>query len=78
MLMDHWFWLGLTAAAVIGKDVGSDQARGKATYPALFGIEESRRRARELRDLALEALTPLGEAAGPLRGIAHYIIDRSC
>ncbi len=64
--------------AVIGKDVGSDQARGKATYVALLGLEESRGRARELRDLAVGALKPLGAAAEPLRQIAHFIIDRSC
>ena len=64
--------------AVIGKDVGSDQARGKATYVALLGLEESRGRALDLRDLAVAALKPLGEAAEPLRQIAHYIVDRSC
>ncbi|WP_298035934.1 polyprenyl synthetase family protein [uncultured Desulfuromonas sp.] len=61
----------------LGKDVGSDQARGKATYPALLGLAEARVRASELRDLALDALEPLGEKAEPLRRIADYIIDRS-
>lgn len=64
--------------AVIGKDVGSDQERGKATYPALLGVEESRRRAAELRELALAALEPLGGRAEPLRAIVRYIVDRSC
>jgi geranylgeranyl diphosphate synthase type II len=63
--------------AVIGKDVGSDQARGKATYVALLGLDEARLRARELRELAVAALAPLGEPAEPLRRIAHYIVDRS-
>lgn len=62
----------------LGKGVGSDQARGKATYPALFGLEDSRCRARELRDRAVAALEPFGAAAEPLRAIAHYIVDRSC
>ena len=61
----------------IGKDVGSDQARGKATYPALLGLSEARRRANELRDLAITALEPLGENAEPLRAIARYIVDRT-
>jgi len=61
----------------LGKDVGSDQARGKATYPALLGLEEARQKAFELRDLALEALQPLGPAAKPLADIARYIVDRS-
>ncbi|HEX9874399.1 MAG TPA: farnesyl diphosphate synthase [Deferrimonas sp.] len=62
---------------VLGKDVGSDEARGKATYVALLGLEGARLRARELRDLAVTALAPLGERAEPLRRIAHYIVDRS-
>ena len=62
---------------LLGKDIGSDEARGKATYPALLGVEEARRRARELRDMALGALEPLGEPAEPLRQIAHFIVDRS-
>lgn len=63
--------------AELGKDVGSDQARGKATYPALLGLAEARQRADELRDLALDALEPLGEAAEPLRAIANYIVNRT-
>ncbi|PLX95608.1 MAG: polyprenyl synthetase [Desulfuromonas sp.] len=62
----------------LGKAVGSDEARGKATYPALLGVAEAKRRAIELRDLAISALEPLGEAAQPLRDIAHYIVNRSC
>jgi geranylgeranyl diphosphate synthase type II len=63
--------------AVIGKDVGSDQERGKATYVALLGLEEARVRASELRDLGVAALAPLGAPAEPLRRIAYYIVDRS-
>lgn len=63
--------------AELGKDVGSDQARGKATYPALLGLEEARQRARELRDIAFSALDGFDEAAQPLRGIAGYIVSRS-
>lgn len=61
----------------VGKDIGSDQARGKATYPALLGLGEARRRAGELRDLAIAALEPLGADAEPLRAIARYIVDRT-
>ena len=61
----------------LGKDVGSDQQRGKATYPALLGLDGARKRARELRDLAFSSLEVFGEAARPLREIASYIVDRS-
>lgn len=62
---------------LLGKDVGSDQERGKATYPALLGLEAARDRAKELRDVALESLSGFDERAEPLRNIAHYIVDRS-
>lgn len=62
---------------VLGKDVGSDQQRGKATYVALLGLEQAKTRATELRDLAISALEPLGAAAEPLRQIAGYIVGRS-
>jgi geranylgeranyl diphosphate synthase type II len=60
----------------IGKDAGSDQARGKATYPAVMGLADSKRRAQELVDMALESLSPFGEKAEPLREIARYIVSR--
>lgn len=63
--------------ALLGKDVGSDQARGKVTYPALLGLEGARLRALELMEEAMAALQPLGGAAGPLREIARYIVERS-
>lgn len=60
----------------LGKDAGSDVARGKATYPAVMGITDSRRRARELVDMALEALSRFDGKADPLREIAQFIITR--
>jgi geranylgeranyl diphosphate synthase type II len=63
--------------SLLGKDVGSDVQRGKATYPALLGLSESRRRAEELRDLAIAALAPLGAEAEPLRALVSFIVDRS-
>ncbi len=61
---------------VIGKPVGSDVKRGKATYPALFGLDASKDKARALVEEAISAIDPLGEAAEPLRAIARYIITR--
>jgi geranylgeranyl diphosphate synthase, type II len=61
----------------LGKNIGSDEKRGKVTYPALLGIAEARSRAQELKDIAVEALDDFGDSARPLRAIAEYIIDRS-
>jgi len=61
----------------LGKDVGSDQQRGKATYPALLGLTVARQHAADLRERALTALEGFDVSAQPLREIATYIIDRS-
>ena len=60
----------------IGKSTGTDRTRGKATYPALVGIEESRKKGRELLDEALSALVSFDEKAEPLRRIARHIVER--
>ena len=61
---------------VIGKPAGSDQAQNKATWPALFGLEESTRRCDELLDSALQQLSVFGSDAGPLQALASYIVER--
>lgn len=60
----------------LGKDIGRDQQRGKATYPAIVGIEESHRRAEQLHAQAIAQLDSFGDAAEPLRRISAYIINR--
>jgi geranylgeranyl diphosphate synthase type II len=60
----------------LGKRTGTDLSRGKATYPSVLGLEESKRRAKELVDLAVEALNHFGPEADPLREIARFIIAR--
>ena len=61
---------------VMGKNVGSDQARSKSTYPALMGIEQSKQFAKKLVNNALKALDYFDNKAHPLRAIAYYIVDR--
>jgi geranylgeranyl diphosphate synthase type II len=63
--------------AQLGKDIGSDQQRGKATYPALLGLSGARERADDLYQRAISSLGILGETARPLREIANYIVNRS-
>lgn len=61
---------------VIGKPAGSDEALDKATWPALFGIEESIRRCDELLESAMQHLALFGNDADPLRLLANYIVER--
>jgi geranylgeranyl diphosphate synthase type II len=60
----------------LGKHAGADESLEKPTYPALFGLEGARERARGLHEEALEGLAGLDEKADPLRWIATYAIER--
>ena len=60
----------------IGKDAGSDEARGKATYPAVMGLSAAKEEAQAMMDEALSALDIFGVEADPLREIAKYIVKR--
>lgn len=61
----------------LGKAVRKDQSKGKATYPALFGINESRLRAERLMEEALACLDSFNRRANPLREIAQFILKRT-
>ncbi len=61
----------------LGKAAGSDAELGKATYPAYFGIEETRRRAMAAIQEAKTALSDFDSYAEPLRMLADYIYTRS-
>ena len=60
----------------LGKTAGKDVAATKATYPALFGLERSRREAQRLTAAALRALRPFGAAGGTLRAFADHLLRR--
>lgn len=62
---------------VLGKAQGADIMRDKSTFPALMGMEGAKARVAELRDDALAALEPFGDAAAPLAWVADYIVDRN-
>ncbi|MGH9397010.1 MAG: polyprenyl synthetase family protein [Terriglobia bacterium] len=61
----------------LGKTAGKDAQQHKATYPALYGAEESRRKAAQLVREACEAIAPYGGAGARLFEIAHYLIERT-
>jgi geranylgeranyl diphosphate synthase type II len=61
----------------LGKTPGKDQAANKATYPAIYGIQASHSRARQLVDEAVETVSTLGQSASSLQEIARFIIARS-
>jgi geranylgeranyl diphosphate synthase type II len=60
----------------LGKSAGKDIAAEKATFPAVVGLEKSRKIAQKLTKEAREALRPFGKRAELLLGMADYLLER--
>lgn len=60
----------------LGKTAGKDAAQHKITFPAVYGMDESRRMAEREREAAREALRGFGERAARLGEIADLIVRR--
>jgi len=65
------------ASVELGKTSGKDAAAGKSTYPALYGVDESRRIAAECLERATEALRAARLANSRLLDIGKWIVTRS-
>ena len=62
--------------AELGKTAGSDVRKKKVTYPALLGLDASKRKARGLIDETKRLLEPLGPPAEPIRALADFVFER--
>jgi geranylgeranyl diphosphate synthase type II len=60
----------------LGKTAGKDTAAEKATYPALFGVDESLKKADALVQTALASLETFGSRADSLKALAHFLVER--
>jgi geranylgeranyl pyrophosphate synthase len=70
--------LDVTASAEdLGKTPGKDAQSLKATYPALYGMEETRAAATKAHRAACEALDRINHSTDELRGIADFILNRT-
>ena len=63
-------------SAHLGKTAGKDEATEKATWPAVYGIDQSQRDAARLIEEAFAALEPYGSRADGLKAIARYLVER--
>ncbi len=63
-------------SAHLGKTAGKDLATEKATWPAVFGLEQSERDAAVLIEEAFVALEPYGSRADGLKSVARYLVER--
>jgi geranylgeranyl pyrophosphate synthase len=69
--------LDVTATAeALGKTPGKDERARKVTYPALYGLEAARQRAREEHDQACAALACVSRDVSLLRGLARFTLER--
>ena len=60
----------------LGKTAGKDVASEKATWPAVYGVEQSVKDAERLIDEAFAQLTSYGERADRLKAVARYLVER--
>jgi geranylgeranyl diphosphate synthase type II len=60
----------------LGKTAGKDMAAEKATYPSLFGVDESIRKADALVETAMASLAHFGSRAERLKALAHFLVER--
>ena len=60
----------------LGKTAGKDSAAEKATYPALFGVDESVKKADVLVKAALSEMDDFGPRADTLKSLARFLVER--
>ena len=61
---------------IMGKSVRADQKNHKSTFPAVLGLDKSRKFAAELIADAQKQLSSFGKSADPLRSIADFFLTR--
>ncbi len=64
------------SSSQLGKTAGKDTASDKVTYPALFGVDESLRKADELVESGCKSLNGFGGRADVLKELAHFLVAR--
>lgn len=63
-------------ATTLGKSVGKDQAQGKATYPALLGLDGAKEKLRDLEAMAQQKICELKLSSGDLPKILRFLVTR--
>ena len=66
-----------STAGEMGKRTGKDAERGKLTFPAILGLDQSKQYARQLVSEARQALAGFGPAAEKLRALAQFVLERN-
>jgi geranylgeranyl diphosphate synthase, type II len=61
----------------LGKTSGKDAKQGKQTYPAVVGLEKSKKLAEKIADEAVASLESFGKKAEPLRQLVEALLNRT-
>ena len=70
--------LDITAdESLLGKDIGSDVDKKKATYPALYGLDGSKKKAEKLVESGIACLEVFDHRAESLREIGRFFLQRT-
>jgi geranylgeranyl pyrophosphate synthase len=64
------------SSEALGKTAGKDEAQHKITFPAVYGLDVSRRMAQEECERAHAVLAPFGDRAQRLHELADLIVHR--
>jgi len=64
------------SSSQLGKTAGKDTAADKATYPSIYGLEESLRKADALVGSGCDALDSFGDRATTLKELAQFLVAR--
>lgn len=66
-----------SSTEMLGKTSGSDQAMGKSTYPALLGLEASKKLAQDLYEDALAGISNINGDTTMLVELASLVVNRN-
>jgi len=64
------------SSSKMGKEAGSDLKKQKATYPAVYGLEQAKQMAAQAIYAAKESLTGLPGDTEPLEELVNYLLER--
>jgi geranylgeranyl diphosphate synthase, type II len=65
-----------SSSTELGKTAGKDAKQGKLTYPAVFGLEQSKKKAHQTAEQAVQILEPFGPKADVLKELAYLLLRR--
>lgn len=67
----------VSSAELLGKTPGKDRSTRKATYPSLYGLDESKRKGKQLVNEAVQSLSCFKDSGENLKTLAFFFVERA-